>query len=59
VRQIGSTLAPGPLQFDLSIEPPIRHELAKPDEIAGPAGMSGELVEEIQGVDPSALRPVE
>jgi hypothetical protein len=56
--QRGRRLAPGTLQFDLTIEPAVRNERAQAAQVGRPAGVPGCLVELVQGVDARAGRSI-
>src|SRR5829696_29294 len=53
------SLAPRDFELDLAVQSPVGHERAEASEVAGPAGVGGELVREVQRVDPRPLRPLE
>jgi hypothetical protein len=52
-------LTPGALKLDLAVEPPVGDQPAQPLKIPGRAGVLGELIEQVEGVDPRAGRTVE
>lgn len=45
-------LAPWGFELDLAVQPPLGHQRAEAGEVAGASGPAGELVEEVQRVDP-------
>ena len=52
-------LPPRGFELDLAVQSPVGHQRAEAGEVAGAAGVGGELVGQVQRVDPRSLSPVE